>query len=404
MARRSVWPENRRDVTSSIARAPRAASDARDAGSRLRVLALVQKRHGLAPNQRFRLEQWAPHLARDHAIDVEFAAFESPALSAVLYEPGHVVRKARLTLRDAWRRRAERARAREFDAVVVLREASLLGGAWLERAIAREGVPIVYDFDDAIWVWDPRSVNGVLTAARFPWKVAEICRLASAVTVGNEFLAEYARPHNAHVALVRTSIDTDRFTRMPTPAEDGPFTLAWTGSHSTLPHLETLRGALATLAERVPTRLRVVCDVAPPPIPGVALDFRRWTPESEASDLAPAHVGLMPLPDTPAARGKCGCKALQYMALGRPAVVSPVGINREIVRHGVNGFHASTDDEWVARLTELARTPALRARLGDAAHATVHAGFTARSSAAAFADVVRGAVARAGCTRALRVG
>ena len=391
-------------MSSSVELRPPGAAPAHDGERRLRLLALVQKRRGLAPNQRFRLEQWAPHLARDHAIDVDLAAFESAALTEVLYRPGHVVRKARLTLRDAWRRRAERAHARKFDAVVVLREASLVGGAWLERRIARDGVPIVYDFDDAIWLWDPRSVNGVLTAARFPWKVAEICRLAAAVTVGNAFLADYARAHNPHVALVRTSIDTDRFARLPQPAADGPLTLAWTGSHSTLPHLDTLRPALEALARRVPTRLRVVCDVSPAPISGVELDFCRWTPDTEASDLAPAHVGLMPLPDTPSARGKCGCKALQYMALGRPAVVSPVGINREIVRHGENGFLASTQDEWVARLDELARSPELRARMGDAAHATVHAGFTARASAAAFAEVVRGAVARAGRTSARRAG
>ena len=391
-------------MSSSVELRPPGAAPAPDGERRLRLLALVQKRRGLAPNQRFRLEQWAPHLARDHAMDVDLAAFESAALTEVLYRPGHVVRKAGLTLRDAWRRRAERAHARKFDAVIVLREASLLGGAWLERRIARDGVPIVYDFDDAIWLWDPRSVNGVLTAARFPWKVAEICRLAAAVTVGNAFLADFARAHNPHVALVRTSIDTDRFTRMPQPAADGPFTLAWTGSHSTLPHLDTLRPALEALARRVPTRLRVVCDVSPAPIPGVELDFRRWTPDTEASDLAPAHVGLMPLPDTSSARGKCGCKALQYMALGRPAVVSPVGINSEIVRHGENGFLASTHDEWVARLDELARSPELRARMGDAAHATVHAGFTARASAAAFAEVVRGAVARARRTSARRAG
>jgi hypothetical protein len=125
----------------------------------LRLLALTQKAEGIAPNQRFRIEQWAPHLAREHGVTVEYEPFESPALTEVLYQPGQVARKAALTLRDAWRRRAERARIREFDAVLVLREASLLGGAWLERWITRQGVPLIYDFDDAIWLWDRRSVT-----------------------------------------------------------------------------------------------------------------------------------------------------------------------------------------------------------------------------------------------------
>ena len=324
-------------------------------GRPLRLLALTQKAEGIAPHQRFRIEQWAPHLAREHDIAVQYEPFESPELTEVLYRPGGVPRKMWLTLRDAWRRRAQRAHAREFDAVLVQREASLLGGAWVERWLTRHGVPLIYDFDDAIWLWSPRSVNGVMTLARFPWKVPEICRLASAVTVGNAYLADYARRHSPHVSLVRTSIDVERFTRAPAPADETPFTLAWTGSHSTMPHLEALRPAIEELGRRVPTRLRVVCDVPPAPFDGVALDFRRWTPATEATDLADAHVGLMPLPDTPSAAGKCGCKALQYMAIGRPAVVSPVGINREIVRNAENGAWATSAEEWVRELERLAR-------------------------------------------------
>jgi glycosyltransferase involved in cell wall biosynthesis len=361
----------------------------------LRLLALVQKPPGVAPHQRFRLEQWAPHLARDHAITIDFDAFESPELSAVLYRPGQVARKARLVVRDTLRRWARRHRAREFDAVVVMREATMLGGALVERAIARAGVPLLYDFDDAIWLPDTSGRNGAFALARAPWKVAEVCGLAAAVTVGNAYLAAYARRHAPSVHVVRTSIDVDRFVPAPPPPADQPFTVVWTGSHSTLAHLETIRPALEAVGRELPTRLRVICDAAPPAFEHVALEFIPWRSQSEAADLAAGHVGVMPLVETPATLGKCGCKALQYMAVGRPAVVSPVGINREIVRDGENGLLATSLDAWAAQLVRLARDPGLAARLAAAGRRTVLDGFTAAGSAAAFARATREAVGRA---------
>jgi len=272
----------------------------------------------------------------------------------------------------------------------------LIGGAWLERYVARRGVPLLYDFDDAIWMWQPSNANGVLNLVAAPWKVATICRLATTVTVGNEYLAAYARRHSPNVHIVRTSIETDQYPGYPDPGSAQPFTLVWTGSHSTLPHLESIRAALERLATRRPVTLRVICDTQPAPFERVALEFVPWRAGTEAADLAPAHVGLMPLPDTLATRGKCGCKALQYMAIGRAAVVSPIGINREIVKDGVNGFWATTPETWENRLAQLADDAALRIRLGTAARQTVVDGFTARASAARFAAIVRAALQRGG--------
>jgi glycosyltransferase involved in cell wall biosynthesis len=347
------------------------------------------KAPGIAPNQRYRHEQWAPFLEREHHIRLEFEPFESPALTQILYQPGRALTKGRLVIADAWRRWRNRAHALRFDGVVVVRQAMLVGGPWIERWIAGRDVPLFYDFDDAVWLWQPSSANGVFNLASAPWKVATICRLATAVMVGNQYLADYASRYNRAVHIVRTSIDIDRYPALPEPAADAPFTVVWTGSHSTLAHLDTLRGALERFAARRPLRLRVVCDVPPAAFDRVQLDFVPWRAESEAQDLEPGHVGVMPLPDTLMTRGKCGCKALQYMAIGRPPIVSPVGINREIVRNGENGLWASTEGEWITALERLADDPALRRRLGSVARQTVLDGFTARASAAAFAAVVR---------------
>jgi glycosyltransferase involved in cell wall biosynthesis len=358
----------------------------------VRLLALVRKAPGLAPNQRFRHEQWAPILAERHGIELTFDPFESDELARILYQPGHRARKARLIVRDLLRRRGVKGRAGGYDAVVVLREASLVGGDWLERSLVKEGMPLIYDFDDVIWRWDTTGVNGLVSLVRMPWKTRRICRLASAVTVGNEFLASYARRYNSNVHIIRTSIDFKRFNVLPQPQRESPFTIVWTGSHSTLACLETARPVIEAFGRTRPVRLRVICDTAPPPFRNVETEFVPWSPENEAAALEPGHVGIMPLPDNIVTRGKCGCKALQYFAVGRPAIVSPIGVNRRIVQPGENGFWASTDDEWMAALTSLADNPALRGEMGAAGRSTVEAGYGAEESAARFADVVRSVI------------
>ena len=120
------------------------------------------------------------------------------------------------------------------------------------------------------------------------------------------------------------------------------------------------------------------------------MEFVRWSPVREAEDVAACHVGIMPLPDDEVSRGKGGMKALQFMATGRPVVVSPVGVNRQIICDGENGLVASSADEWTKALERLAEDRALRARLGEAARATVQRDYSASVSAAKFAAVVHG--------------
>jgi glycosyltransferase involved in cell wall biosynthesis len=269
----------------------------------------------------------------------------------------------------------------------------MLGPALYESLLARRGVPIVYDFDDAIWLRQPGSVNGAFAALRFPGKTRTICRAARAVTVGNEYLADWARRFNAAVSVVPTSIDLGRFPVQPELGADDPLVIVWTGSQATLPHLELLRGALERVGARRKVVLKVICDRAPArPFPGVELRFVPWRAESEAEDVGAAHLGIMPLPDDEFARGKCACKALQYMATGRPALASPVGVNRDIIRSGDNGLLCASDDEWVAAIESLAASPERRRTLGAAGRRTVESGFSAESSAARFADAARAAV------------
>lgn len=356
----------------------------------LRILALTLKPEGLSPGQRFRLEQWAPLLRANHGIDLHFVPFESPRLTELLYQAGQTPKKAFWIIRDFVRRAGAVLKAGNYDAVVVYREAALIGPAIYERLLARSGVPLFFDFDDAIWEKQLSPVNTIFSRLHFWGKTATTCRLASAVTVGNAYLEAYARRHNTRVWVIPTSIDLARYQLVAEPSPDEPFTVCWTGSHTTLPLFEYARPALERLARQRPIRVKIICN-APPEVPIAGADniFVQWQHQGEPEAVGKCHVGIMPLPDNSYMSGKCALKALQFMATGRPVVISPVGVNKTLIRGGDNGFLAATDDEWVDHLLRLADSPELRQRVGMAGRRTVERDYSATAAASIFSRAVR---------------
>jgi glycosyltransferase involved in cell wall biosynthesis len=194
--------------------------------------------------------------------------------------------------------------------------------------------------------------------------------------VGNPYLAEYARQVNDRVTVIPTTIDTEKYRVPPRTEKNGPPVIGWTGSHSTVQHLDTLRGALKKLAERESFRLRVI-GTPTYDCPPVDVEAVQWRSETEVEDVAAIDIGVMPLPEDRWSIGKCGLKALQFMALGIPTVCSPVGVNTDIIQDNQNGFIASTEDEWVDKLSRLLRSHELRQRLGHAGRVTVEEKYSA---------------------------
>jgi glycosyltransferase involved in cell wall biosynthesis len=340
----------------------------------MRILAIVPSVYDTNPSQRYRIEQWEPLLG-ERGVEITYKPFESDALHEVLYKQGRIPEKLKYVAEAMVRRSRDVRAARDFDAVYVLREAALLGPPVFERWLARAGVPYVFDFDDAVFVPYVSPSNGYLSYLKFPGKTRAVCRMAAHVMAGNEYLADYAREVNDRVTVIPTTVDTEKYTVEPRAPNDVPV-IGWSGSHSTAAHLSTLKNALRRLASRERFRLRVV-GVPSFEMEGVEVEAVPWRSATEVEDLRPFDVGVMPLPDDKWSRGKCGMKALQYMGLGVPAVCSPVGVNAEIIRDGENGLLASSDDEWVEKLSRLLRSPEERARLGLAGRATVEARYSA---------------------------
>jgi glycosyltransferase involved in cell wall biosynthesis len=303
----------------------------------------------------------------------------------VLYERGHGMVKTRETLRGYLRRLGETLRLTSADVIFLYREAALLGPAWIERLLAFRR-PLVFDFDDAIFLADTSQANAWSRRLKSRGKTATICSLAGHVTVGNEFLAGFARGYAREVTVVPSTIDIDVYQVRPRDRNSVPV-IGWTGSATTAPYLDMLAPALRRLRGRLEFELRVIG--ATREIVGLAANCRPWRAESEPDDLRVFDVGLMPLPDDDWSRGKCGMKALQYMALGIPPVVSPVGVNTSIVRDGVNGFHARTEGEWVDRIELLLTDESLRCRMGREARRTVEQSYSHRVHAPRVARVLR---------------
>jgi glycosyltransferase involved in cell wall biosynthesis len=236
---------------------------------------------------------------------------------------------------------------------------------FVERRAAR-GRGSVFDFDDAFFV----DLGGRR-------KLRETVALVDQVIAGNSYLAEQAGAPDK-TTVIPTIVDTERFRAQPTrDARGRDVVVGWTGVRGNYPQLMTAAPGIARALQRTGARLLLISN-APPPraLTALGAEYVPWRAESELADLARIDVGLMPLPDTVFTRGKCAFKLIQYMALGRPGVASPVGANREVVTDGVNGFLPANDRAWEDNLVSLIEDPDLRARMGTAARGRIEADYS----------------------------
>lgn len=265
---------------------------------------------------------------------------------------------------------------------------------WL---LVRRRKPLLYDFDDAIFTTE---VRGGSWLAR--WKqrrnaagLPGMLRLAQAAVVENAYTGAYAARFCPTVQItgpIDTAGHRPAATRPPRPE----VVLGWIGSATTLPYLLAITAPLQRLCGRHPeVRLHIV-GADQVVLDGVPVRLFPWQLDTEVAALQECDIGLMPLPDDPWTRGKGGYKLLQYMAVGLPVVASPVGINREMVRDGENGFLATTDGEWEDRLEELIADPARRRRLGQCGRELVTARYSLVCAADALAAAMRRAMQNAG--------
>jgi len=347
-----------------------------------------------AANTRYRVCQFLPYL-KSRGIECEVAPFITSELFRDLYRRGRIGRKAAGMARSAMWRLADVARARWVDVVCVSREAMLFGPPvieWLLSKVARR--PIVFDFDDAVFVSYVSPTYGRLASwLKNPSKSSRILEMSAHIIAGNEYLASYARRHNSRVTILPTVVDTEMYAYANSPSRSNGRSreipvIGWIGSHSTAQYLDLIAPALQRLARRRRFIFRVVGAGREVNIPGLEVENLPWAMETEVRDFRDLDIGVYPIRDDEWARGKCAFKAIQYMAAGAPCVASPVGMTSEVIRHGVNGFLADSTDEWVYCLERLLEDESLSERFSREGRLIVEEKYSLKAHAPRLANVL----------------
>jgi len=344
---------------------------------------------GHAPSQRFRFEQYLSQLSQVgfHWVAKPFYSVET---WKILYEPGMYGRKFFGLVQGFFSRIGTLFSVASYDYVLIHREATPVGPPLFEFLTAHLfGRKIIYDFDDSIWLPNTSAENKLAAKLKWHSKVAAICRWSYRISGGNRYLCEFACQYNPRTTINPTTIDTDALHNpqryAPSNTHKSLITIGWTGTHSTLKYLEALEPVLASLEMKFQNQIQfLVIANKPPRLNLKTLKFVPWTVEREVEDLLHMDIGIMPLTDDLWAKGKCGFKALQYMALQIPTLASPVGVNTEIIQHGENGLLCNSDEEWESNLTQLIENNQVRRSLGKAARETVVARYSVSSNTSNF--------------------
>lgn len=314
----------------------------------------------LVPSSRFRVLQFVPHLQRlGHECLVLPSRPEKYASLPLLgFRLSGVVKR--------WNRRRDLAALERWSPEVVVLERELFSDATfdVEQTLRRIARRLVLDIDDGLFVLNLH-------------KFEVLCGLSDHIIAGNELLAARTQSINPRVTVIPTCVDVEKYETKVASNSNSPLILGWTGTAANIEYLEVLCEPLRQLAREFPIELRVIAESEIPlrrlgfDRDGIPTRFVRWSEATEVTDLGAFDVGLMPMPDTDWTRHKCGLKILQYMAVGVPAVASPVGVNSEIIHHGVNGWLATTPDEWLFVLRQLLSDPNRRDSVVPAARKTV---------------------------------
>ena len=319
---------------------------------------------------RFRLAQFVEPLSK-FGIELDVHPFLSGSQFQKLYS-GRPIENLFGVVSPALRRISLIPAARRYDLLLVQREAMFFGPAvfeWLYRGVG--GIPMVLDLDDATYVrYVSPSYGRLGSYLKFFGKTDKLIRSSALVTCGNRYIAQYVESLGQKAVVIPTVVDTDVFR--PVEKHNEIPVLGWIGTHSTFPFLEWLFPVLESLARRHRFELRVVgAGVDKISVNGVNVSNLPWKLDREVEDFRSIDIGLYPMTLSSSASnewllGKSGFKAIQYMAVGVPFVMSPIGVASELGAPGVTHLNAATSDDWYTHLDKLLSDEGLRSRMGRA--------------------------------------
>jgi glycosyltransferase involved in cell wall biosynthesis len=364
------------------------ASSDREKGHRVLFIATYPEE---VASTRFRVTQFFPYL-ESSGIRCTFSPLFSPPFCKEFYKKGAWVRKGLKLVWFSLRRLVDVFRCLRCDVVFVQRESHIMGPPvieWIIGKILRK--PIVFDFDDPVFVSYVSPTYGRIGSfLKMPQKTGWVAKMSSHVIVCTDFSRAYAERYNANVSVIPTVVDAEKFVPTPRGKRD-QLIIGWIGSFSSANHLKTLTPVFERLGETHRFVLKIV---------GLGCEFRlesrnitvlnlEWSQEREISDYQSLDIGVYPLIRDPWSEGKMGMKVIGYMAVGIPCVCSPVGDHVRFLKDGENGMLASSEEEWIEKLSQLFEDETLRQRLGKAARKTVEEWYCLQQQAPRLLEILK---------------
>jgi glycosyltransferase involved in cell wall biosynthesis len=323
---------------------------------RCKVLVLTKYGH-LGSSSRYRFYQYLPYLRSQ-----DFDLTVSPLLDNKYIMDMNIGKRNSANIVFLYLQRLRRLLIdRNYDLLWIEKELLPYIPAWLE-SILTPNIPYVVDYDDAQFHGYDTGSN--LKKFFLAQKIDKVMANAALVVAGNQYIAARAGTAGAkRIEVIPTVIDLDRYSSKSFTTNDQPFNIGWIGAPNNNRYLKSIQSVFENLAQKYNSRVTLVGsgNIA---LGNIDLTVKDWFENSEVEDIKAFDVGIMPLHNTPWERGKCGIKLIQYMACGLPVVGTPIGVNQEIIQHGVNGFCADTLDEWTTYLSRLAEDPQLRSVMG----------------------------------------
>ncbi len=352
-------------------------------------LTVLTKYGDLAAATRQRFRQYEPYCA-GRGIALTYAPlFDNDYLSDVLKGKQKPIRTA---VQSYMRRLKQMAEARHADGCLVHCDLLPYVPALFETVLFRPKGPLIYDFDDAIFHQYDNHRNAFVRGA-LGEKLKPLLRRADLAICGNPYLEQYARQYCQKTMVIPTVVDAEAYCPALHDENRPAVTVGWIGSPSTWKFVEPYVEGFARLAKSENLKFLVVG--AGRNVRALeGFEFADWSEEGEVGLIQRMDIGIMPLPDEPWARGKCGYKLIQYMACGLPVVASPVGVNTNIVAHEKTGYLATTEDEWHVALRSLTRSGDLRLQMGTAGRAKFESEYSTAVHGPRFAEALSDLLSR----------
>jgi glycosyltransferase involved in cell wall biosynthesis len=336
-----------------------------------KVLIVCAHRPHRSPSQRYRFEQYLTFLGQN-GFSFSWSYLLDEKDDRIFYSKGNLLSKALILWRSVLKRKRDSRRFKGYDVIFIQREALFTGSSKYEQTAFESGAKVIFDFDDSIWMGDTSPGNKKWEWLKRPEKFFDNIKHAHYVIAGNEYLAAKAGSVNKNTVIIPTTIDTSLHLPKHELRNKETVCIGWSGSISTIKHFEILLPVLKQLKEKYKNKVRFkILGQETYENPELSIECIKWTEDTEVDQLNTFDIGLMPLPDDEWANGKCGLKGLSYMACGVTTIMSHVGVNKQIISHGVNGFLAGNGEEWLKIISELIEDPQLRKIIGEAGRQTV---------------------------------